>query len=185
MKNRLLTLLLALFATHSVLAQNTELPLKAGDRVTIRIAGVPDGDIAQISGMYTVTDSGTISLAHISPVRATGKKPSQLGTMLAQTFVNEEIFTHPTVTVSIDSGDSATARMIYIVSGCNHNGNISYTAGMTVFKAISAAGGFNNFAKTSKAKLIRNGTTYMLDLSKHTPEVDIKLEPEDQIIVPD
>jgi hypothetical protein len=43
------------------------------------------------------------------------------------------------------------------------------------------------FAKPSKTKLIRNGVTYEINLKDISadPSRDIKLQPEDQIIVPE
>jgi protein involved in polysaccharide export with SLBB domain len=185
MKKSLLLLLAAVFATSAVFGQNTELPLKAGDRVTVRIAGVPDNEIAQISGVYTISDAGTIKLPHLSSgVRAAGMKPSKLQSLIEQTYVGEQIYTRPNITISTDDG-GATARTITIVSGCQRNGAVPYSANLTIFKAIGTAGGFSPFAKPSKAKLIRNGQVTPLDLSRYDPSVDIKLEPEDQIIVPE
>jgi len=185
MKNSLIALLFAVFAVGSALAQNTELALKAGDKVTVRIAGVPDNEILQISGIYTVSDSGTIKLPHLSNgVRAAGVKPSRLQSDIERSYIAEEIYTRPNITISTDDG-GATARTVTIVSGCNRNGPVPYSANLTIFKAIGTAGGFSPFAKPSKAKLIRNGQATQLDLSRYDASVDIKLEPEDQIIVPE
>ena len=63
----------------------------------------------------------------------------------------------------------------------------SDNSSMTILKAISAAGGFSPFAKPSKTKLIRNGVTTEINLKdiSSDPSKDMKLEPEDQIIVPE
>ncbi len=167
-------------------AQNGELALKANDRVTIAIGGIPDSEVAQIRGIYTVSDAGTINLLYIGEVRAAGLKPSTLQRSIEQTYISREIYTRPTVTVSID-GDAATARMVYVISGCNKNGPVPYSPGMTVLKAVGVAGGFTPFARPSRTKLIRNGTTTEINLKdiSSDPSRDIKLQPEDQIIVPE
>lgn len=167
-------------------SQNSELALKANDRVTISIGGIPDSEVAQIRGIYTVSDAGTINLLYIGEVRAAGMKPSMLQRSIEQTYIAREIYTRPTVTVSID-GDAATARMVYVISGCNKNGPVPYSPGMTILKAVGVAGGFTPFAKPSKTKLIRNGTTTEVNLKDISadPSRDIKLQPEDQIIVPE
>ena len=187
MNTRLLTLLAVLLGSMLVHAQNGELALKPNDRITLSIAGIPDNEIAQIRGVYTVSDSGTINLAHIREVRAAGLKPSSLQRAIEQAYVSQEIYTRPTVTVSIDGGDAATARMVYVVGGIKGNGTVPYNNGMTVLKAISAAGGFSTFAKPSKTKLIRNGKTYEINLKDIStdPSKDTQLQPEDQIIVPE
>ncbi len=167
-------------------AQNGELALKANDRVTLSIGGIPDSEVAQIRGIYTVSDAGTINLLYIGEVRAAGMKPSTLQRNIEQTYISREIYTRPTVTVSID-GDAATARMVYVISGCNKNGPVPYSPGMTILKAVGVAGGFTPFAKPSKTKLLRNGVTSEVNLKdiSANPSRDIKLQPEDQIIVPE
>lgn len=174
---------LLLTAAH---AQNGELALKANDRVTLSIGGIPDSEVAQIKGIYTVSDGGTINLLYIGEVRAAGLKPSSLQRTIEETYKAREIYTRPTVTVSID-GDAATARMIYVISGCAKNGPVPYSPGMTILKAIGVAGGPTPFAKLSKTKLIRNGGTTEINLKdiSSDPRRDIPLQPEDQIIVPE
>jgi polysaccharide export outer membrane protein len=114
-------------------------------------------------------------------------KPSTLQRSIEQTYVTQDIYTRPTVTVSIDAGDAATTRLVYVVGGIKGNGTVAYTNGMTMLKAISAAGGFSPFAKPSKTKLIRGGQTYEVNLKdiSSDPSKDMKLQPEDQIIVPE
>ncbi|MGV3662921.1 MAG: polysaccharide biosynthesis/export family protein [Prosthecobacter sp.] len=184
---RLILLILAVFSMLTgVHAQNGELALKANDRVTISIGGIPDSEVAQIKNIYTVSDAGTINLLYIGEVRAAGVKPSTLQRTIEQTYISREIYTRPTVTVSID-GDAATARMVYVISGCNKNGPVPYSPGMTILKAVGVAGGFSPFAKPSKTKLLRNGVTSEVNLKdiSANPSRDIKLQPEDQIIVPE
>lgn len=188
MKERILSCLLGplILALSSAHAQNGELALKANDRVTISIGGIPDNEVPQISKVYTISDAGTVNLLHIGEVKAAGLKPSLLQRAIEQTYVAREIYTRPTVTVSID-GDAATARMVYVISGCARNGPVPYSNGMTILKAVGVAGGFTPFAKPSKTKLIRNGITTEVDLKNISanPSRDIPLQPEDQIIVPE
>lgn len=187
MKTSLTLLVALLFGTITASAQNGEIALKAGDRITVTIAGVPDNEIAQISKVYTVADNGTINLPYIKEVRAQGVKPSTLQRTIEQTYVDGEIYTRPTVTVSIDAGDVATTRMVYVVGGIKGNGTVPYNNGMTILKAISAAGGFTPFAKEHKTKLIRAGKTYEVNVKEITsdPTKDMKLQPEDQIVIPE
>ena len=58
---------------------------------------------------------------------------------------------------------------------------------MTILKAVGVAGGFSPFAKPSRTKLIRNGTTTEINLKDISadPRRDVPLQPEDQIIVPE
>ena len=175
-----------MFMASAVEAQNTEMALKAGDRIALSIGGIPADDASQISKMYSISDSGTINLVHVGEVKAIGLKPSELQRVIEQTYIRHELYMRPTVTVSIDGGD-VPARLIYVVSGCKKNGPVTYNAGMSIIKAISVAGGFSDFAQPSRTKLIRNGTSTTVDLRNvgSDPSKDIKLQPEDQIIVPE
>ncbi|MBN8418329.1 MAG: polysaccharide export protein [Verrucomicrobia bacterium] len=167
-------------------AQNGEIALKPNNRVTISIGGIPDNEVPQISKVYTISDNGTVNLLHIGEVRAAGLKPSTLQRTIEQTYIAREIYTRPTVTVTTNDSAS-TAQMVYVVGGIKGNGTVPYNSSMTILKAISAAGGFSPFAKPSKTKLIRNGVTTEINLKdiSSDPARDIKLQPEDQIIVPD
>lgn len=160
-----------------------ELPLKPGERITLNIGGIQEADISQIRGVYTISDAGTINLVHLRQVKAAGLKPSELQTAIEQAYVREEIFTKPVVTVTID--EDITRRFVHVISGCNQNGPVAYTHGMKVTMAVSGARGFNPYAHPSRTKLIRNGKTIPLDLSKTGPDAETELQPEDQIIVPE
>ena len=160
-----------------------ELPLKPGERITLNIGGIQDADIAQIRGVYTISDAGTINLVHLRQVKAAGLKPSELQTAIEKAYIREEIFTKPVVTVTTD--DKVNERFVHVISGCRQNGPVTYTNGMKVMMAISGARGFNEFARPSRTKLIRNGKTITLDLSKPGSDAETELQPEDQIIIDD
>ncbi|MBL9183517.1 MAG: polysaccharide biosynthesis/export family protein [Verrucomicrobiaceae bacterium] len=160
-----------------------ELPLKPGERITLNIGGIQEADISQIRGVYTISDAGTINLVHLRQVKAAGLKPSELQTAIEQAYVREEIFTKPVVTITTDV--QGNERFIYVISGCRQNGPVAYTNGMKIMMAVSGARGFNEFAQPSRTKLIRNGKTIRLDLSKTGADSETELQPEDQIVIDD
>lgn len=186
----LLALLLALLTLRAP-AQNTELPLSPGDRISITIGGVLPEEVPQISKTYTISDSGTINLLHIQEVRAAGLKPSALQRAIENAYKSQEIYTNPTVTVSIDSPMGETGRQVY-VSGVVQPGPKPFKPGLTAYQAIMAGGGPTPYASLKKARIVRtnaDGTrqTIAVDLSKYSsnPAVDVPLQPEDQVIVPE
>ncbi len=83
--------------------------------------------------------------------------------------------------------DGAKANPVYMISGCLRNGILPFSAGMTVLKAVGAAGGFTSFARPSRTRVIRNGKTIEINLRdvSSDPSKDIKLQPGDQIIIPE
>lgn len=181
MKLLLKAFLLLLLGSFQAL-QAAELALKSGERIKLTISGIGE-DANQISGIYTISYKGSINLPYIKEQRAVGLKPSELQTKLEKAYIQAEYFTNPTITVISDV--EGAKRQVFLVSGVKNNGAVDFTDNLTTFQAISVGGGFDPFSHPSKTKLIRNGVTKILDLSKHTPEVDVKLEPGDQIIVPD
>lgn len=184
--------LLSLLAAATVVlpcaqAQNGELPLRPGDRITIAVGAIPDNEVAQIRGVYTVSDSGTINLLHIGEVRAVGLKPSSLQRSIEQTYISKEIYTRPNVLVSIDSVGDATMRQV-TVTGVNKPGGVPYQQGMTLSRAIMSAGGPTPFGNMKKVKLLRSGrppTVHNLGTGIGNPSVDVQVQPDDQIIVPE
>lgn len=187
MKTLLSLLAAATVALPCAQAQTGELPLRPGDRITIAVGAIPDNEVAQIRGVYTVSDNGTINLLHIGEVRAVGLKPSTLQRSIEQTYISKEIYTRPNVLVSIDSVGDATMRQV-TVTGVNKPGGVPYQQGMTLSRAIMSAGGPTAFGNMKKVKLLRSGrapTLHNLGTGIGNPAVDVQVQPDDQIIVPE
>lgn len=187
MKTLLSLLVAVLWAPVLTLAQNGELPLRPGDRINISVGGIPDNEVAQIRGVYSVSDAGTVNLLHIGEVRAAGLKPSSLQRSIEQTYVSREIYTRPNVLVSIDSMGDATMRQV-MVTGVNKPGAVPYKQNMTLSQAIMTAGGPTPFGSMKKVKLVRAGrapTVHNLSSGTGNPAVDVQVQPDDQIIVPE
>jgi len=189
MKLILFILQLSLITAASVLAQSGELALRKGDRITISIGAIPDNEVAQIRGVYTISDAGTVNLLHIGEVKAQGVKPSGLQKVIEQTYIAREIYTRPNVLVSIDGGGGGdpTSRTVTI-TGVNKPGAVPFKQNMSLTQAIMTAGGPTPFASMKKVKLIRSGrsaTVHNLSSGAGNPSIDVQVEPDDQIIVPE
>ena len=185
--------LVALIASAGtpLLAQKSELPLRASDKISISIGGVPPDEAMSISKTYTISDAGSINLLHINEVKAVGIKPSQLQKKIEETYKAAEIYTHPTVTVSMDS-TAENARLVFVNAGCLKNGPVPFRSGLTLMQAIGSAGGPTAYARTTKTQLTRTSadgrrTTSAHDLKKiqKNPSLDVQLQPDDQIIIPE
>lgn len=187
MKTFLLLLAGLLLSLPHAHAQSGELALKPADRITISVGGIPDNEVMQIKGVYAISDSGTINLLHIGEVRAAGLKPSSLQRSIEQIYISKEIYTRPNVLVSIDSMGGQDSRMV-MVTGVQKPGAVPYKQNMTISQAIMTAGGPTPFGSMRKVKLVRAGRTPTIhNLSSGTgnPSVDVIVQPDDQIIVPE
>lgn len=189
MKTRLLAIFLfGMIGAASVMAQSGELPLRSGDRVTISIGAIPDNEVMQINKVYTISDSGTINLLHIGEVRASGMKPSSLQKSIERNYIEREIYTRPNVLVSIDGGGNPDTVRTITITGVNKPGAVPYRQNMTLSQAIMTAGGPTPFASMKKVKLVRAGsspTVHNLSSGTGNPSVDVQVQPDDQIIVPE
>ncbi|WP_345781062.1 polysaccharide biosynthesis/export family protein [Prosthecobacter sp.] len=75
------------------IAQNTQLPLKAGDLIALSIGGVGETDAAQINKVCSISDGGTINLVHVGELKAVGLKRSHLQRAVEQAYIKPEILT--------------------------------------------------------------------------------------------
>ena len=62
---------------------------------------------------------------------------------------------------------------------------VPFTADLTVLGAITAAGGFTEYADQSKVRLLRDGKVIMINIKdvRKDPTKDLKLRPGDKIQV--
>ena len=171
----------AIFAV-SVVAARADAPLRKGDQFDLRIGGVPSEEMSAITSSYTIDGEGCLNLPYINKVQVEGKTPSQVQSIIEQTYVERGIFTHPTITVSI----AAATRQITVGGEVNNKGRVAYTPDMTVMSAIGAAGDFSIYANQAKVQLTHDGKVSVVNC-KHIrshPAEDIKVFPGDMIQVP-
>ena len=161
-----------------------EAVLRAGDKIKLEIKGVPEEE-KTLNGEYTVGENGTIPLPYIDDPVAVGEKPSALARKIASAYREAEIYTNPTIVINADS--EASVRVISITGGVKQGGAINYYDGITLLRAVSHAGGMSDFAKSKEVRLIRKGTatTYNLNDIADGKNPDPRLDPGDQVVVPE
>jgi protein involved in polysaccharide export with SLBB domain len=135
---------------------NAVLPkLIVGDTVTVSFAGLDDAPLPQEK---PITDDGTIALPDIGRIQAAGKTPGELEGIIHDRYV-PAIYTHLNVTVKA-SGD----RVYFVRGEVKAPGRLVYVGPITVTKAITSAGDFNDFANRKNVWLIRsNGKRFKLN----------------------
>ena len=141
----------------------------------------------ELSQDITVMHDGRITFPLIGEVMAKGKTATELKDAITEKL--RAYITAPEVTVIVRESRS---RRIYTVGKVNLPGPYPLEPGMTVIQAISAAGGFAEWADTKNILIIRNENGKKVQLRYNHKEFmsgenlnqNIMLKPNDTIVVP-
>jgi len=158
-------------------------------RTTLNIAikGVPATEQQRISGQYVVDGSGNVFLPLLkSGIKASGLTSSSLARKIEAAYRSAEMYQNPRITV-ISTKDAAAGeidRQIVSIGGfVKSPGPKPYMRGMTLFQAVSAAGGETAFGSLKRVELHRNGKKYVYNL-KTAAHMRVKVYPGDSINIP-
>jgi len=182
MKNLLFTTLLFLgLMLGAMHALADDVALRSGDQLSIRLAGVPSEEISQVSGAYTVDGQGNINLPYLGKVHAAGLRQADVQNSIESAYKNKGIYAAPIITVSVQFD-----RLVDLEGDVRSPQRVRYTPDLTLLGAISAAGGFTEYADQTKVSILRNGSRTFINVKKvrQNTEVDPPLEPGDKISVP-
>jgi len=155
----------------------------AEDTISVYVWKEPD-----MSKSVPVRPDGMISLPLVGEVKAAGYTPVQLQDVLADRM--KKYVSDPQVTVVVEKIASLSFNIVGEVS---HPGYFPLTRRMTVLDAIALAGGFKDFAKTTKVYVLRTATdgsqerlpfNYKQVIKGQNPQQNIELQPRDTIVVP-
>lgn len=179
MRTLFLALLVLAALAPAVLADAV---LRAGDSVDIRISGVPADEQTQVNNVYTVDANGMVNLPFINKVRAESLTPAQLASAIENGYKSARIYSNPTITILMQS----QTRFVNVGGAVRAPARIPFTEDMTLLAAISAAGGFNDFADQKRVRLLRGNEAKVYDVRqfRREPGLDPKLQPGDKIEVP-
>lgn len=157
--------------------------IKPGKAIQITISGVPPQEKSRFDVLYPVSDQGMINMPFIGKVRAAGLKAEDLAGILQRKYREAEIYTNPTFQV-IDSDAKRIDNQIVVVGGyVGGPGAKGFYNGMTLWQAIQAAGGANEFGSMKRVELTRGGEVRVYDCTEDVNR-QVKLRPGDTINVP-
>jgi polysaccharide export outer membrane protein len=152
----------------------------AGDKLRIEVYKDP-----QLSQSLQIRPDGKITLPLLGDLPAAGLTPTALRDQLTNAL--REYVTNPVVTVIVVE---ATPPTVFVMGEVKSPGPQPMRGQMTVLEALSMAGGFLDFAKTSDIRVLRKGPagTETLkfnykDAVKGEGEM-IVLRPGDVVVVP-
>ena len=155
--------------------------IQPGDRIRVSLEGQPD-----LTQEVTVDPKGKASFQKIGSVDCTGMSLDSLRKELTRRYA--EFYSQPSVDVILLE---PVEQVVYVGGEVRRGGEaIPYRPGMTLMRAVLAAGGFDITAKTSEVFLLRQGAEgkpffYRIDLNEIAYEggMDIPLLPNDAVFV--
>jgi protein involved in polysaccharide export with SLBB domain len=166
--------------TATIVATNIDTSdlLRGGDTLIIRLTGVPTQD----QGIFEVKidESGKISMPHIGSLVAANNTTVELKKLIESTYLKEEIFTNPNVTV-----DLKEQRFVDVTGEVRMPQRVPYTKDLTALGAVAACGGFTDFANRRRVRLTQGGQTQEFNAKEIQADQgrDIRLKPNDKIQV--
>jgi polysaccharide biosynthesis/export protein ExoF len=125
--------LVAILAALPAPVRAADYTLGVSDRVKIKVQEWPD-----ITGEYTVTADGAVSLPLIGNINAVGLRPSELGQQISDRL-KERSGGSEQVLIAVEI---AQYRPFAIMGDVQRPGQHPYRPGLTVLEAISIAGGY-------------------------------------------
>ena len=138
-----------------------------GDTVTVSFSGAPNPIEKHTEA---IKEDGTITLDLIGSVSAVGKTAGELQADIQNAYVPKY---YKRLTVTVESGQ----RVYYVGGEVNKAGLFQYVSGITVTKAIQAAGGLTDFASHSKIYLVRPSSNERIQVNYDDALKDPAKEP--------
>jgi polysaccharide export outer membrane protein len=137
----------------------------------------------QFTGNYTVHADGKITVKLVGELDAGDKTPNAIQDVV-KTALGKYV-KDPLVTVTVQE---VISKKYYLDGMANRPGEYALASPTTIFEAISKAGGLQEFANTRKIYVLRGDKRIPFNYKevihgKHM-EQNIKLEPNDHIVVP-
>ncbi len=120
--------------------------LKHGDQVTVGLYGIPD----QIEVKESIDNFGSISLPLIDVITIVGLGTSAAERKIRDAYINSGFYTDLSVVVM------AMADEYFIRGEVKKVGNYPLIGDRTLLQAITAAGGYTDYAKLSKVTILRS-----------------------------
>ena len=156
--------------------------LAKGDAIQLTLRGVAPSEQSQVTGDYTVDDSGRVRLPLLEdPVPAIGLSPAGFARRAEAAYRAAGIYTQPAIEVVALKNKEAVGAVVSVGGCVKSDGEVAFRQGLTVLQALNAAGGLDPFAGRN-VMLMRAGKQYCLDF-KQLAHKNIELEANDTLQV--
>lgn len=158
--------------------------IQAGQTVVVKIMGVPAEQAAQIDASYPISDEGLINLPFVGRMKAEGLEAGQLAMKIQKGYRDGEIFNDAVIqVVANDRQGDVVEEVVHVGGQVATPGPRAFRKGLTVFQAVQAAGGANEFGAMNRVKLYRDGKSQTIDLKDDAGKA-VVTRPDDTIEVP-
>jgi polysaccharide export outer membrane protein len=155
--------------------------LKKGEMLNIAFSDVPGTATSSMPPFEgRVREDGKITLMQNQEFEAEGKTITELEKEIRDRYV-PKYYVNMTATVRV------LDRYFYVEGQIKMPGRIEWRGSITLIGAVSAAGGFTEFAREGKVTVIRaDNSKEIVDCAeaKVNPKLDIPIYPGDRIVVP-
>jgi protein involved in polysaccharide export with SLBB domain len=171
------------FDVRPVSGTAKDMTLGPGDTFEVNVYGEKE-----LSGKYQVADDGTINFPLVGLINVGGKAPTAVARVVQDELQTKQILKHPSVSIFVLEYAS---KRISVVGQVQRPGNLAWTGGMSVVRAISIAGGLTPLAAGNDTIVTRqeNGVSKRYRVSvrriSEGQEPDFVLQAGDIVYVPE
>jgi len=137
--------------------------------------------------IFTVAPDGSVDLPYIKRVHVAGLEQQQIAEVVRKKLIEDDILTDPIVSVSIKEYNS---KRVEIIGEVQKPGALQFESGMTLLRAITLAGGFNQIAARDKVTLRRQTGKTTRAVTVNVQDIidnaipDVPLQTGDSINIP-
>ena len=178
--------LVALSVAFVCLVSSALSQIQAGQSVIIKIMGVPAEEKVKIDETYPVSNKGMVNLPFLDDgIRAAGLQSDELARVIEKAYRDAEIYPKPTISVMSNAIEiKPVEQVVHLAGEVRAPGPKAFMKGLTVFQAIQAAGGANQFGAMNRVILWRMGKQQKIDL-RTAEGKGVVTVPDDTIEVPE
>jgi protein involved in polysaccharide export with SLBB domain len=145
-------------------------------------------DEKELSGKFQVADDGTINFPLIGTLPVVGRAPNAVAKAIQESLQAKQVLRNPSVSIFVLD---YVSKRINIMGAVQKPGNLSWSAGMSVIRAISIAGGLTPLAAANDTIVTRQEAgkpkRYRVSVRRITEgqEQDFVLQAGDIVYVPE
>ena len=154
--------------------------MRVGDKITVRLTGVPSDTDAYIVELQ-IPQSGDVTVPLLSqPFHAAGRNAGDLAADISEAYKAQRIYSTPDVTVIPEE------RFVSVGGDVRSPTSVLYRPDLTLLGAVNACGGFTDYAQRRSVRIIRGQQVIYVDAAAaaRTAGADPALFPGDQVYVP-